>query len=49
MSKCDINLFEIARPPYRCLPGNFSIFVGDCSWYSFVVMMIFILYIDLFQ
>ena len=48
-SKCDINFFEIALPPHSCLLWKFAIIVGDCSWYSFVVMMIFIPCIDLFQ
>ena len=48
MSKSDSNFFEITRPLHSCLLGNFSIFFGGCSWYSFVVI-IFILYIDLFR
>ena len=48
MSKCDINFFEITLTPHSCLLGNFSIAVGVCSWYLFVVMT-FILCIDLFQ
>ena len=41
MSKCDINYFEITLPRHSCLLANLSIIVEDCSWYSFVVMMIF--------
>ena len=32
-----------------CPLGNFFIIVWGCSWYSFVVTVIFILCIDLFQ
>ena len=49
MSKCDINFSEITCPPLSCLLGNFSIIVRSCSWYSFVVMIIFILCNGLFQ
>ena len=44
-SKCDINFFEISLPLHRCLLGKFSFIFGGCSWYSFVVMMIFTLFI----
>ena len=43
--KCDINFFEITLHHHRCVHGNFSFVFGGCSWYSFVVMMIFILFI----
>ena len=48
-SKCDLNFFEITLSPHSCLLGNYSFIFGGCSWYSFAVMMIFILCIDLFQ
>ena len=41
--KSDINFFEITLLPHRCHLGNFSFIFGGCSWYSFVVMMIFTL------
>ena len=49
--KCDINFFEITLHPHRCLLENFPFIFGGCSWYSFGVMMIFILFIviNLFQ
>ena len=55
MWKSDINFFEITIPPYqaprRCLLGNLPFIFWGCSWYLFVVMMIFICFIviDLFQ
>ena len=49
MSKCDISFIEISLPPDSCLLGNFSIIVGACFWYSFAVITIFILCVDLFN
>ena len=49
MSKCDINFLEITLSPHSCLLGNYSFIFGVCSWYSFVMMMIVVLCIDLFQ
>ena len=43
--KCDINFFEITLPPHRSLLGNLSFVFGGCSWYSFIVIMIFTLFI----
>ena len=49
--KCHINSFEITLPPNRCLLENFLFIFGGCSWYSFVLMMIFTFFIviNLFQ
>ena len=49
--KCDINFFEIILSPHRCLFGNLSFIFGGCSWYSFLVIMIFTFFIviSLFQ
>ena len=51
MWKCDINIFEITLRHHKCLLGNFSFILGGCFWYSFVMMMIFTIFIviNLFQ
>ena len=45
MWKCDINFFEITLLLHRGLLGNLSFIFWGCSWYWFVVIIIFIRFI----